>query len=433
MYARENTMKIVAIGAGSFVFGPTLLLDAIHKHRVARSELVLVDLDAQMAEIMAGIGRRMARELDVDCRITATTDRHVALKGADFCTLSASPQGAQRWRVDYEILKRAGMPDQARECGGLGGLSNALRSISLALDVCRDMEDLCPQAILLDVTNPMPRVVTAVNRFTGIRVYGFCNAAWRGATGYEWLARLTGRPQDGIRVVTAGLNHFAWLISIHDRATGQDLYPLVEQAVCQGEGSEFKLFRKWLDRYGAISAVGGHASEYLPFDPDAHYATRPPYHGSAEKRQQHRRKLQAIAQGRGKWQDAFTQLSWEHPIDVAVALGNKAPLDVDMINLPNDGYLSELPPARIVEVPARIQDGKLTGVSVGPLPGRTGELCKTLSDVHELVAQGAAQGKRDLLIRAIEIDLAIADKATAIQVLDEMLDAHSDMLPQFRT
>ncbi len=424
-------MKIVVIGAGSFVFGPTVLLDVIERHRLAYAELVLVDLDGEAAEIMAGVGRRMAEDLDVACRIAATTDRRTAMPGADFVILSASPQGAKRWKVDYEILKRLGMPDQARECGGVGGLSNALRSISLVLDVCEDMEALCPEATLLDVTNPMPRVVTAVHRFTPIQAYGFCNAAWQGPTGYAWLASLVERPQDAITVMTAGLNHFAWLVAIRDRATDEDLYPVVETAVREGEGARYALLRAWLETYGGIAVSGGHTAEYLPFDPRAHYPTRPPYHGDAEARQRHWDTLRAVADGQVPWRDVQLGGSWEHPVDVAVAVETGDPLVVDMINLPNAGYLSDLPDGRIVEVPAMVEDGTVQGLKVGALPGQVGALCARVSDVHELVAEGAAKGNRALLQRAIEIDPAITDKAAAMQALEEMLVAHHDLLPRF--
>jgi alpha-galactosidase len=310
-------------------------------------------------------------------------------------------------------------------------LSNALRSISLVLDICEDMEALCPEATLLDVTNPMPRVVTAVQRFTAIRAYGFCNVAWQGPTGYAWLASLVNRPQDAITVTTAGLNHFAWLVAIHDRATGEDLSPVVETAVREGEGARYALLRDWLETYGGIAVSGGHTAEYLPFDPRAHYPTRPPYHGDAKARQLHWDALRAVADGQMAWRDVQLGGSWEHPVDVAVALDTESTLAVDMINLPNAEYLSDLPDGRIVEVPAVVRDGQVQGVQVGPLPGQVGALCSQVSDVHELVAEGAAKGDRSLLRQAIEIDPAVTDKAAALQALDEMLVAHRDLLPRF--
>jgi len=381
---------------------------------------------------MAGVGRRMAAELGVDCTLNATAERRAALPGADFVILSAAPEGARRWRLDHDLLQAAGMPDQIRECGGLGGLSYALRTVSLALDVCADMAELCPGAVLLDVTNPMPRIVSAVNRFTDIRAYGFCNVAQGGATGYEWLARLVGRPHTEIEVVTAGLNHFAWLIAIHDRVTGADFYPAVEAAVRAGEGRDFPRLRKWLAEYGGIGVSGGgHMAEYLPSEPDAVYGTRPPFHGDARERAERLRVLRAIAAGELDWRTHLSGGSWEHPAEVALALASGVTLRVPMLNLPNAGYLSDLPDGCVVEVPALATAGAVHGVAVGPLPGSLAALCRRVSAVHELVAEGAARGDRAALQEAIRMDPAISDKPAALAVLDKLIAAHQAALPRF--
>jgi len=236
-------MKIVVIGAGSFVFGTTVLKDVIERHRLAGCAIHLVDINADAARLMAAFGDHMARSLNVPCTVTPHTDYRRVLPGADFVILCAAPEAQRRWEMDCAVLQDVGMPNQQRECGGLGGLSNSLRAISLALDVSQDMEKLCPQAILLDVTNPMPRVVTAINRFTSIRAYGFCNVAFGGPTGYEEIARLLQHPLSQIRVVTAGLNHFAWLISVRDAETGRDLMPEVHTAVRSQDGWKQKCYK----------------------------------------------------------------------------------------------------------------------------------------------------------------------------------------------
>jgi alpha-galactosidase len=424
-------MKLVLVGAGSFVFGPTVLLDAIARHQMS-GELVLVDLNAEAGEVMAALGRRIASDVGAACAVTYTADRRTALPGADFVILSAAPEGARRWTMDRDILNAAGMPDQVRECGGLGGLSYSLRTISLALDLSADMAELCPRAALLDATNPMPRLVTAVHRYTSIRAYGFCNVAQGGANGYEWLARLVGRPYEAIDVVTAGLNHFCWLLSIRDRTTGEDLFGQVVAAVRAGEGRDFVLLRKWLDTYGGIGVSGGgHMAEYMPPDPDAVYRMRPPFHGDAAEREARLQALRAIAAGEQNWRTDLTGGSWEHPTDLAIALATGTTLHLPMLNLPNEGYLADLPAGRIVEVPAVAEAGTVRGIAVGSLPGRVGELCRRLSDVHELVAEGAATGDRQALKQAIAVDLAIPDKPAALGVLDQLIAAHRDILPRF--
>ncbi len=426
-------MKIVLIGAGSFVFAPMVLRDAIVEHRLDGTELVMVDLNAAAAEDMAAAGRAMAQAEGVDCAVTADTDRRTAMQGADFVLLSASPQGFKRWTMDFEILQAHGIPDQARECGGVGGLSNALRSITLALDVARDMEELCPQAVLLDVTNPMPRVVTAVNHYSNIACYGFCSVALGGSRKHFRVARLLERDPDELQVVTAGLNHFAWLASVTDKATGEDLYPRVEAIYRERPGGNFDIFRRWLREYGGLVFSGAdHTAEYLPKQDGIHYHESPPYHGSPEEREKNTQTLRAVAAGELEWQAIFaTHGSWEHPIDLAAAVAGGGPVRLEALNLLNRGYLPQLPDGRVVEVPADVSTDTVAGVPDIRLPDGVAAVCKQVSDVHELIAEGAATGNRQLLQQAVEVDPAVSDKDAGRQALATMLERHADLLPQF--
>ncbi len=431
-------MKIVILGAGSYVFTPTALRDAIEKHRLDDADILLVDLDPAAAETMCACGRRMAADLGVACRLAALTDRRAALPGADAVILCAALEGARRWTMDYDILLRHGLPDQARECGGLGGLAHAVRSITLALAVARDMEALCPRADLLDVTNPMPRVVTALRRFSSLRAFGFCNAAQGGRSGYEraaqWALGAAPGPEAvaaaaNLAVVTAGLNHFAWFLSVRDRRSGADLMPRMAESVARGQDRAHALLRRWQARYGGLAACApDHTAEFLPQEPDARYHTHPPYHGTPAERRDRWRELRQVAAGRLHWRRAETLVSWEHPVDFAVALARRQSLDLPMLNFPNDGCIPSLPAGRIVEAPARLEGGKLAGLPV-VLPPRVAELCRVVSDVHELVAEGVARHDRRLLRRAVEADPAVADKAPALAALDDLLDAHADLCP----
>jgi len=425
-------MKIVVIGAGSFVFGTTVLKDAIERHRLAGCTICLVDINVDAARLMALLGDRIAGSLKVPCTITPHTNYRTVLSEADFVILCAAPQGQRRWEMDCAILEEAGLSDQRRECGGLEGLSNALRAITLALGISRDMEKLCPKAVLLDVTNPMPRVVTAVNRFTSIRAYGFCSVAFGGPTGYENIARLLQRPLSQLRVVTAGLNHFAWLVSVRDAKTGSDLMPEVHAAVQSQSGPEAEVLRDWLNQYGALAMSGiHHQGEYMPPDPRISYDGSSPYHGTADERRRRLQELEEVASGKRKLDLAGMQYSWEHPVDLVAALHRKASLYVPIINLPNRGGLSDLPDDRIVETPAQVSNGKVQGLPVKDFPELAAALCRQVSDVHELVAEGAAKGSREKLADAIQRDIAIPDKKKALAALDRLLDAHKDMLPQF--
>lgn len=436
----ELALKFVLIGGGSFVFAPTVLEDIIVKHRLANDELVLLDLNAEAVESMSGAGQRIAKELGVPIQISAATDRRSALPGADYVIVSASPQGARRWKMDFDILNEFGMADQARECGGLGGLMNAFRSITMLMDICRDMEELCPEAILLDVTNPMPRVVTAIDRYTSIRAAGFCNIAYQGSNGYAFLPRLLGKAPEEVEILTGGLNHFAWVLAMKDKRTGEDLLPMLTDYIRQGDWSaqsegkhrELRVMRRWLDTYGAIVAGAvDHHAEYLPVHDDIHYTTTPPYHGTEEERKRRLEELQAVASGQRDWTDLFHHGSWEHPVDIALALHRGEVKSVDIMNVRNQGAISQLPTERIVEVPVLISNGQWTPVPLPDFPQALADLCRTISDVFELTAESAVKGDKMIAHRVVDLDPAITDKKNAHIALDRMLEVHADMLPQF--
>ncbi|GMK37286.1 6-phospho-beta-glucosidase [Paenibacillus sp. CCS19] len=433
-------MKIVLIGGGSFVFAPTVLEDAIVKHKLEGS-LILVDPNIAAAEAMAAAGRRIAKELGVQLEIQATSERLEALREADFVIVSASPQGAKRWCMDFEYLSSIGLADQARECGGIGGLLNSLRAISLVLDVCGDMERLCPKAMLLVVTNPMPRVVTAVQQYTSIRVVGFCNIAYRGADGYRLIPHLLGRSPESLDIVTGGLNHFAWICSIRDRRTGEDLLPQLTERIQNGTWEQFDssiqrelaIMRNWYSEYGGIAAGAvDHHAEYLPFVASIHYPTAPPYHGTEEERKQRMIEIQHIADGKVDWKELFQHSSWEHPVDLAIALHTRKSEYFDILNIRNDGAIPYLPDERIVEVPVKVSNGKLAAIPLNPFPDKLANLIRQVSDVHSLVAASAATGSREAAREAMLRDPAIVDKEKALQAFDHQLAVHADLLPRFK-
>jgi alpha-galactosidase len=171
--------------------------------------------------------------------------------------------------------------------------------------------------------------------------------------------------------------------------------------------------------------------EFLPCQPDVHYSTEPPFHGNAEERRHYVEMLNAIADGQVSWREALVQRSWERPVDVAIALSQKRAMSFDMVNIPNDGALPQLPAGRVVEVPARSADGKLAGQPVPKLPEATAAICRAVSDVIDLTADAAALGDRERVHQIVEIDPAIANKKPAHAAADELLKAHADLLTQF--
>ena len=436
-----KTMKIVIIGAGSYVFTPTVIEDLIIKSRLQGCEIVLVDLNLESVQLLAEITKRIANDVGVRVNVTATTDRLKALPGADYVITTVAIQGAKRWQTDYDICKEEGIPFELTETGKLSGIAYGFRTITLMMDICRDMEKLCPGAKLLNVSNPLTKVHEAIHRYTNIESYGFCSVAQCGPVGYDKIARTLGIDYKDIDVISAGLNHFAWVISIKDRATGADLLPQYINKLNESSNTEDKVIMDWYNEYGGVvSPPIDHSGEYLPFHKDMHYYDSPPFHGSESERKQRFNEMKQMASGELDYKNVphFLGNSWEHPglmigamVLQASPWENETYLHINTLNVPNDGYLPQLPEGAIVEVPAYVEDGKLTCKKGIILPGNTLDITLNQCKVSGMVAQAAVEGNRELAFEIIDTDEAITYKTEAKRALDRILKAHEDILPQF--
>ncbi|HEX2621132.1 MAG TPA: hypothetical protein VHL11_13315, partial [Phototrophicaceae bacterium] len=169
-------LKIVVIGVGSYVFGPSMLSQVILEHRLEGIELALLDIDEQIVNLMAGVGQRMARETGVNLQVTAYTNRQRAFEGADFVISSVVREMRKRYFMDRDIIERYIPGHLQTEFGGISGINNSLRQITLVREITDDMKRWCPDAWLLNVANPLPRVCQAAHE-NGVKTVGFCSVA----------------------------------------------------------------------------------------------------------------------------------------------------------------------------------------------------------------------------------------------------------------
>lgn len=428
--AASERIKVAVIGAGSYVFSVGLLHDLIIDASLPL-ELTLVDPNTAVAENVAGAARRMAESAGADLRVDATADRVSALKEADFVTNSAAVQLQHRYELDRAVIARHGLREIASECGGVGGLAYALRTVPLALGIARDMEAHCPNAWLLNVSNPLPRVITALSRHSRIRSLGFCNVAHGGEAGYHNVAALLNRHADELDLTSAGLNHFAWLLAACDKQTGEDLLPAVNAALTNGAWLDRPLSVALWQKYGLLPLSGdSHIGEYLPFDP-ALMHEHPAHHGTPQERAERLDAVRQVAEGQRPWQALMPGRSWERPGDVIVALARGETLHLDMVNLVNGGHLPGLPENAVVELPAQVSAGSVIPLDVPALPDDLLAYLQQVSHVHDLAAEAAATGDVRLVDETVLADPAIPDKRAGLAAIHELLRVHADVLPQF--
>lgn len=457
-----NAAKIVVIGAGSASFGLANLGAILRTPELRGSELCLVDLNHDGLRSVAALAQRINEAWGAGFTIRSGVDRRSVLAGADFVILSVAMDREKCWELDFRIAQKHGIMHYA-ENGGPGGLMHASRNIALIMPILRDIEELCPRTLVLNFTNPVPRICAAAARHTAVRMIGICHQI---EFGYTIVAKVLARelglevPEDylfrwdektqtrypaiveaaekRIDIQAAGINHFTWMLSVRERATGRDLYPLFRRRYLEGFQDFEPLTRRLFELMGTCPVPGDcHMVEYLPF---THNMAK----GLWKKYDVQMYPLKERAAERGfMWKQieemARGARSFEHLRDVhteraeliMAAIVNNRHAFEPAINLPNLGYIENLPAGSIVEVPAEVSAGGLRGIGIGRLPVEVAELCRRQITVAELAVDAAVLGDRERAVKAMLLDQMIDDPDLGVELLDEYLAAEREYLPQF--
>lgn len=429
-------MKIVVIGAGSADFGTWNLAALMRCEKLRGAELAVVDIDEERLRLVEGLARRLNTEWGSGIKITASQDRRKVLAGTDFVVVSVAVDREKCWQLDFEVTLPLGLRQPYAENGGPGGMAHSLRNIPILLGIARDMEELCPDAWMLSYTNPVPRMVSAVTRFTSIKMVGLCP----GIYGLEEeVAQALNRSGKEIRIVGAGLNHFGWVLSIRDTTTGEDLYPLFRSAARRPEATWSPLSRALLERTGYFPYPSDdHVAEYLNL---CHHPERRPW----ERWGLHQYDYQAHASGRDLIWDRIREVveegadlkrivhSTEREMTIPLILGLGFGEEVTMpaLNIPNKGYLTNLQEDGIVEVPAVADGHGLHGLVLGDLPEPIAGWCNLQISICNLVAEAGVTGSREKALQALLLDPMVNDIEQAEEIVDAYLQVHADYLPQF--
>ncbi|MGQ9630100.1 MAG: family 4 glycosyl hydrolase [bacterium] len=428
--------KIVFIGAGSADFGPKILGDIMQAEELNGSTLALVDINAEGLELMAKLARRMNREWGTGLRIESSVDRKRALKEAEFVIVSIARDREKCWRQDWEIPLKYGIRQPLGENGGPGAVAHTCRNAPMIYDICKDMERLCPKAWLLNFTNPVPRMCIVATRYTGIKAVGLCHQI---GMGYRILSQVLDIRDEELDVKAAGINHFTWMLDIRHKDTGEDLYPLFRKRLKDYDPKFQPLSRDLLKAFGLFPATGdGHLSEYTHWTHDPIKKPWEKYHlhlydwDRAERRRDEQwKEIERMARGESPI-DGLRVGSGERAIHVILGiLGNLNSYEL-AVDIPNRGYIGNLPDGAIVEVPAVVSGLGVNGIGVGNLPEAIASLCRTQITVAELAVKAGITGDRNAALQALLVDPMVNDIETAEKILDEFLRVQKDYLPQFR-
>ncbi|MBA3948203.1 MAG: alpha-glucosidase/alpha-galactosidase [Herpetosiphonaceae bacterium] len=438
--------KVVLIGAASASFGPAMIGDALLSDELRGSTLVLVDIDHERLDVMAGFAHRLNASLEAGWHIEQTTERCEALSGAAFVIVSVAVLRDELWKQDFAIPIKHGIRQVLGENGGPGGWSHSLRNIPLLLGIAKDMERLCPQALLLNFTNPESRLSLAISRYTAQPFVGLCFGV---TMGFESISRITGIPQDDLDGTYGGLNHLGWFTAIHRRSTGEDVYPLLRTQERRCDPEYLPLTRYLLRTFGLYPYPSDdHIAEYLSYGWE--FCGLDGYHFAEADR--HRAEqwawISRVASGTeppparpiaslaedGSPVDPrrVARLSPEFAWTIINAIVLGRPASIPAVNVRNEGLIPNLPPWAIVEVPGVAGPDGVHGVPIGPLPGGIAALCNTQAAVQDLTVEAAVHGSRELALQALLADPVVQNTHAAEQTLDELLSIHAPYLPTFR-
>ena len=427
-------MKLVAIGIGSVIFGIELLRDVFRVPEFRGAELWLVDLDPGALGRMTKLADRLNAAADREVAVHATPERRAALPGADFVVTSVAVDRIATWQADHALALGHGFASVLSENGGPGGLSHTLRSVPLMLEIGRDVEDLAPDALLLNYTNPENRVCLALHRHTSTRVVGLCHSV---AEAIDDCARTLGRPRAEIDVHVAGVNHFTWFLSIHDARDGSDLMPEFRQRTLAADPGRAPLTRLLVERLGLHPAIDDdHVGEYLPWAAEIIGTTGYDFANHDRRSRTDVEMLEAWGSGDRPVEPLLAEPSQEAKVDHSAAeimgdvIARRTRRRPSFI-LPNDGYIDNLPGDSVVEVPGVVEDGVPRGVPVGAIPEHVAALVRHELAIQDVAVEAAIEGSRDLAMRALLLDPVVNSARAAERFLDEILRTHRAHLPRF--
>jgi alpha-galactosidase len=426
--------KITLIGAGSVEFTKNLLADILSFPESPEATIALHDIDAERLATAEAIAGYANEALKAGAIIEAHLDPRAALDGADYAVNAIQVGGYQHTRLDFDIPKRYGLRQTIGDTIGIGGIFRGLRTIPAMLRIGQDMAEVCPEAFLLNYTNPMAMVPWAVYEGTGFtNVVGVCHSV---RDTHEFLARIVGVPEDEVDYITAGFNHQAFVIRFERRESGEDLYPLVDAAIAAdpdglGRRVRVELYRRF-GRFPTESSE--HSAEYVPWfmgRDDMIERYRIPV---GEYLRRSEENLDELAEDRGRLErgeEIDIEPAHELASNIIHAIESGTPR-VEYVNVRNDGLISNLPDGCCVEVPANVDRTGVHPVAVGALPPQCAALNRTFLNVVELTVRAALEGSRDLVYQAAYLDPNASANLTLDHIrsmCDELIEAHGSLLP----
>ena len=453
--------KVSIIGAGSASFGTSALKGLLYSEKLDGVHICLHDIDEAAVARMEALGNLIIGDGGLAKTVESTTQLGRCLEGADCVILSIATDREACWRRDREILLKHEI-DSYSENGGPAAMFHAARNIALILPILKEMERICPDALLVSYTNPVPRVCTAIRKYSKMSFVGVCHQVEFGyylagvllskVIGLElppeyhfrWTTESCARAvviQEAakklIKMQSCGVNHFTWTHRLELLETGENLYrALVEQNRSFDPTFE-PLTRKVFGLFGILPNVGDtHLAEFLPY---THSRARETWRRfdiqmydldwAEERRREKVHDVDCMVESKNL--SPLSGVHTERAEFIAESFISGIPYLDEGLNMPNSGGIPNLPDGAIVETPITILPDGPQQVAQPPLPSAVAELCRRQITINELSVEGTVEGDRDKLRQALALDPMIDDPDLPDILLDEFLATFEDYYSTF--
>ena len=437
--------KIAFIGAGSLDFTNDLVRDILTFPLLRDAHIALMDINPERLEFARTSVLKLIAAGNYPATVSATLNRAEALEGADVVLTTILAGSTDVWRYDIEIPKKYGVDINVGDTRGPSGIFRFLRTLPPMMEIVRDMEKYCPDAVLLNYTNPMAMLCGALQRQTSIRVTGLCHSVQGSA---RMLADWIGAPYDEIDYLCAGINHQAWYLEY--KWKGKDAYPLIHKAITERP----EIYNEEIVRNEMYLAIGkyvtessGHNSEY-----NAWFRKRPDLiekyctNGTGWNPGEYAYILKEYQKTEATWKEitkerlakpltaSDLERGEEYAAYIINALKGGEPFKFNG-NVPNTHLITNLPEGACVEVPVLVDRAGFHPMHVGDLPPECALLTSLSSGIEELAIQGALTGDPVAIYRAIAHDpltMAVLSLAEIREMTNEMFEQNKDHLPEFQ-
>ena len=436
--------KFAFIGAGSFGFTRELIRDILSFPALSDCTLALMDIDPERLDAIRRAVERIVQEGKYPAKVIATMDRVEALKGADGVITTILQGNCDVWQHDILIPKKYGVDTCVGDTRGPSGIFRFLRTVNPILDIARDIERYCPNAVYLNYTNPMAMLCRAVQgAYPQLTTSGLCHSVQGTAA---MLAEWIGAPKNEISYTCAGINHQAFYTQY--LWNGKDAYPLIRKAVTERE----EIYNAEPVRNEMFLALGyyptessGHNSEY-----NAWFRKRPDLiekyctHGTNWNPGEYAYILKEYRNRETTWKGEIEKW-FQEPVDLkrgeeyAAYIFNAILGDGEMFkfngNVRNWNLVENLPYGCCVEVPVLASKRGLEAMHVGKLPPQLALLSGTSAQIEEMAVEGSLAGDKEMIYQAICYDPLTASVCSLKEIRDmvnEMFMQNEEWLPQFR-